>query len=101
MPVFSSRPDEDDDLEDTFSLEDLVPDELELIAALLYNCTLGSGVSPYRDAAYNLMNKIEAFTNDTDYCVDAAENVDVHIQILDDDANHIEIVDKEHFEILV
>jgi hypothetical protein len=59
-------------------------DELELVAALLYNVKLGHGISPYRDAAFNLMQKIDTFAQDDDFGANASANVDMHVNILDD-----------------
>ena len=49
----TSRPED----ETSFSLSDLKPSELELIAALLCNVKLGRGWT-YREAAVSLLTKI-------------------------------------------
>ena len=82
-------------------LHDLTFVEIELIAALLYNTKLGHGVSPYRDAAYGLITKIDAYMNDDGFGELAAGNVGVQINVLDDNMYVIAALDNQHFEIEV
>lgn len=77
MTILSSRPEEEFGL----SLDDLDFEELQLIAALLWPVKLGSG-SPYNDAAYNLMNKLEAMYG-PDFQHDSASDVDMTVDVLD------------------
>jgi hypothetical protein len=93
----TSRPDEE---ESTFALEALSDDELELIAAFL-NCTrLGHHVSPYRDAAFELINKLTDMRGD-DFFADAAINVDLHIDVMDSSGHLLDTISHENLEIVV
>ena len=58
-------------------------DQVQLIAALLYNIRLGD--DQYKLAAFELMNTIEEMF-DEDFCQEAADDVDLEISIID--ANH-------------
>jgi hypothetical protein len=98
MPILSSRPNQDEHL---FSLSLLTYEELELVAALLYNTTLGSGVSVYRDAAGDLMSKIEEFMDDANFLEESSEVVDAQIKILSDSGEEIDVLPGTNFEILV
>ncbi len=98
MPRYiSSRPEED---EDPFVLDDLVPEELELICALLYNVRLGHS-SPYRAAASSLLNKIEQYMGDDDFSEKAAEAVDATIAILNNQGVLVGALGRDNFEINV
>ena len=80
--ILSSRPGEEEELNiESFSLH-----ELELIAALLWPCRLGQNVSPYRDAAFTLMTKIEDYMGDK-FMEDSAIDVDMKIDIMDPNGN--------------
>lgn len=79
--IISSRPwlaDEDSGMK----LEEMDFNELKLIASFLWTTRLGAGMSPYRDAAFTLMQKIEALLGD-DFMEEAATDVDLHICIMD------------------
>lgn len=95
MKHLSSRPIED---EDPFVLEDLVPAEMELIAALLYHVQLGNN-RMYRTAAFSLMEKIERYVGDEDYIRECAEHVKPTINILD--AQGWTVGSATEFEIIV
>lgn len=78
----------------------LTVDELDLIAALLWATKLGSGVSPWRDAASALVGKIEQVT-DNDFMQVAGEMVDPKFEILDDNGVVTETVSIIHVQICV
>jgi hypothetical protein len=84
MATLSSRPDESPGFGGITSLSH---EELQLISAFLYVTRLGSG-SPYRDAAFALMNRIENHFGD-DFLPDAAADVDMKIDIIDQQG-HVE-----------
>lgn len=91
----SSRPEEN---EDPFVLDDLVPTELELICALLYNVRLGTK-SQYKVAATNLLNKIESYMNDSQFAEHAADNVDMEVIVLNAAGSVIATLGRDNFEI--
>lgn len=79
--ILKSRPDAEG-----ITLEALTNHELELIASFLWNTRLGSHVSPYRDAAFTLMTKIEELKGDK-FTEDAAIDVDMKVHIIDQNGN--------------
>lgn len=91
--IISSRPD-DSGLE----INTLTFDELELISAFLYCTRLGSGVSPYRDAAYSLMEKIVDMLGDQ-FMADASSNVDMVFDIIDTNGTVTRSVGHDFIEI--
>ena len=95
---FSSRPTGTEN-EDPFVLDDLVPDELELIAALCAHVKLGQGTK-YSHAALNLMDKIEAYVNDPNYLQNACNNVNVDIAEYDRHGSRMAVL-FDYFEIIV
>ena len=95
MKYFSSRPTEN---EDPFVLDDLVPAELELIAALLCNVRLGNH-SVYAQAAFSLMEKITDYVGDEDYLVECANAVNITVDITDSLGWTVTTVDNNHFEL--
>jgi hypothetical protein len=77
--IISSRPgSEAVDLE----LNSLSIAELQLIGAYLWVTRLGRGVTPYRDAAFTLMTKINNLMGD-DFLEHAAIDVDMVVDIID------------------
>lgn len=81
MPIMSSRPDDSG-----LDVAELTLDELELISAFLYITRLGHNVSPYRDAAASLLEKIAEMLGD-DFISDASDNVDLVMHIVDANGN--------------
>lgn len=75
----TSRPEEE---ETGLAIQALDEAELELIAAFVWNTRLGQGISKYRDAAFTLMEKLEAVGGD-DFLEEAAKNVDLRIDVMD------------------
>lgn len=95
----SSRPDEMED-EDPFVLDDLVPNELELITALLCHVRLG-GSSPYSHAAMNLLDKIENYVCDPNYSDVACQNVNVQSREFDKNGIPFSLPPGGYFELEV
>ena len=88
MTVLSSRPwlaDQDSG----FKIEELDVSELKLISAFLWCTRLGQGISPYRDAAFTLMTKIEEVLGD-DFIENAAIDVDLQVCVMDYQGNQID-----------
>jgi hypothetical protein len=100
MKHLSSRPTEDDFDEDPFVLDDLVPDELELITALLCHVRLG-GSSKYSHAAMNLLDKIENYVCDVNYSNLACQNVNVQSREFDSHGVQISLPPGGYFELEV
>jgi hypothetical protein len=80
--ILSSRPDPEEGL----SVQGLSIEEIQLIGAFLWATRLGSGVSPYRDAAFSLMTKIEEQYGDP-FMEHAAIDVDLVVHIIDQNGN--------------
>lgn len=72
-----------------FKIEELDVDELKLISSFLWCCRLGHGISPYRDAAFTLMTKIEEVLGD-DFIEEAAADVDLQVCVMDYQGNQID-----------
>lgn len=83
MTILSSRPDEGTGKLD---LQTLSREELQLISSFLWITRLGKGVSPYRDAAFTLMDKIEKLMGE-DFTEHSAIDVDMKADILDQQGN--------------
>lgn len=79
--ILKSRPDEE-----VLALESLSEDELKLISSFLWVTRLGRNVSPYRDAAFSLMTKIEELKGDK-FMEHAAIDVDMKVDIIDSNGN--------------
>lgn len=92
----SSRPDDGED-DDKIVLDDLDFEELQLISAFLWSTKLGRGVSPYRDAAFTLMTKIEDMMGQ-DFIQESSEDVDLQIAIVDSAGNQIDRVSATNVE---
>jgi hypothetical protein len=75
--------------------------ELELIASLLYITRLGKGVSPYRDAAGTLMEKIEEYVGDDDFTEDSNATVMPMFAQLDNNGIEIDAFTSDFIEIIV
>lgn len=95
MGKLTSRPDLSLDL----SLAKFTNDELQLIAALMYQTRLGFG-SKYKQAAKDIMDKIESTLGD-DFCHDASLTVNPHVEVLDNSGWPIMTFPGSHYEILV
>jgi len=79
-----SRPDADDDagIGTGFHRLQLDDAQLELVAALVYQCRLGQR-TPYSVAAMELGDLIESYMG-SDFSDNASNNVDLHVTIEDD-----------------
>lgn len=78
--ILSSRPEEEE-----LTIESLSIEEAQLIAAFLWSTRLGAG-TPYRDAAFSLMTKIEEQYGDQ-FTEHAAIDVDLVVDIIDSNGN--------------
>lgn len=96
MGTLTSRPNLSLDL----SLASFTKDELELIASLMYQTRLGFG-SKYKQAARDIMDKIDSAMNDDDFCHTASLVVNPHIEVLDNSGWPIMTFPGTHYEILV
>jgi hypothetical protein len=94
--VISSRPDEE---EGTLSLHALSVEELELISALVCCIRLGRG-NKYREAAFQLIDKIENIRDDK-FMLAACDTVDFHVEIMDANGNRIDRVSHNFLEITI
>jgi hypothetical protein len=94
----SSRPEAEE--EPGLALSWLTDEELELISAFLYPTRLGKGISPYRDAAFTLMEKIEAVKG-SQFLADAAMNVSLMVDVLDDQGIVIQTLSQDTVEFAV
>jgi hypothetical protein len=83
MAILSSRPDEGSD---ELALVTLSFEELQLVGAFLWVTRLGKSVSPYSDAAFTLMDKIEELMGN-DFLEHAGIDVDMKVDILDQQGN--------------
>ncbi len=93
--IISSRPGEEST---GLAIDSLSIAELELIGAYLWCTRLGKGISPYRDAAYTLMNKINDLMGD-DFLEHAAINVDMVVDIIDSNGTVTRSVGQHFVEI--
>jgi hypothetical protein len=84
----------------SLTFDDLTDAELELISALVYNVRLGKG-SIYREAAYDLMNKIESFKQDDDYISRASALVDPECDVLDSHGTPAFTIRNQDYEVVV
>lgn len=89
--------------EDT--LADLTREELELVAALLYNCKMGRGVSPWRDAVFTLSVKLNELGTErygtADFAAQAAGLVDPRVVVLDAHGSVVVRIGSSDFELEV
>jgi len=80
--ILSSRPEETEDTVGSGPyLMRMEIEELQLLATFLWVTRLGKG--PYKEAAFNLMNNIDALMGD-DFMQEASEDVNMSISIVDD-----------------
>lgn len=79
--ILKSRPDEE-----VLALQRLTNEELQLISSFLWVTRLSRNVSPYRDAAFSLMTKIEELKGDK-FMEHAAIDVDMVIDVTDGQGN--------------
>ena len=93
----TSRPDEE---ESTIALAALSDAELELMAAFLCCTRLGHNISPYRDAAFELIKKIEELRGD-DFLDHASSNVDLTVDVMDQHGSLIETLSQDSLEFVV
>lgn len=94
----SSRPEVEE--EPGLAIGWLTNEELELICAFLYPTRLGKGISPYRDAAFTLMEKIEALKG-SPFIDTAAANVNLMIDVLDNHGIVIQTLTQDGVEFTV
>jgi hypothetical protein len=73
---------------------------VQLISAFLWATRLGKGVSPYRDAAFSLMTKIEEQYGDQ-FMEHAAIDVDLVVDIIDSNGNTERSVGQHFVEFVV
>lgn len=97
MSIISSRPDVE---EDTVSLHALSDDELQLIAAFLYNTRLGFNVNRHTTAAFTLLEKISDLRGD-DFACDASGEVDFVVVVTDQHGSEISRHPNERIEFIV
>lgn len=97
MTIISSRPDIE---EDTISLHALSDDELELIAAFLYNTRLGINSSRHAAAAFTLLEKISNLRGD-DFAGKASDEVDFVVVVTDQHGSEISRHHNERIEFIV
>lgn len=95
--IISSRPEE---IDTALSLEKLTEDEIKLISALLYTVRLGHNISPFRDAAFTLITKIDDIYG-SDFMEQASEDVDFKICVMDGSGNIEQTVSHTFVEIEV
>ena len=72
-------------------------EELELIAALMYNVRWGAGIK-YKQAAFRILEKLDNL-HDDDFCQNASLCVDPHIIILDSQGYPLMTIGPDKFEI--
>lgn len=87
--ILKSRPDPEP--AEGVDVNMLSVEEAQLVAAFLYQTKLGMNVSPYRDAAFTLLGKIEDLYG-IDFTGQAASDVDMTINLLDYNMNVVQSV---------
>jgi len=95
MTIISSRPDSE---ASGVELNSLSIAELQLIGAYIWVTRLGKGISPYRDAAYTLMTKINNLMGD-DFLEHASIDVDMVVHVIDSNGTVTRSVGQHFVEI--